>query len=71
MNTKYKVNLYVFVGYVCWLCYEKEREKRKKNRKKKKTETIKQSSMWKRAADSKLEQAARKSEFKEASLTFA
>ena len=43
-------------------------ERREKERKRKqKGETIKQSSTWKRATDSKLEQAARKSKFKKAS----
>ena len=43
---------------------EREREKKKKTRK---AETIKQSSTSKRATDGKLEQADRKSKFKEAS----
>ena len=56
-NTKYKVNLNVFAGYV-----DKRRKKRKreKKKKKKKAETIKGSC-------SKLEQTGGKSKFKEAS----
>ena len=39
MNIKYKVNLYVFVGYV-----DKRGKKRKREQENKKTDTIKQSS---------------------------
>ena len=39
MNTKYKVNLYVFVGYV-----DKHEKKRRRQKENKKAETIKQCS---------------------------
>ena len=52
-NTKYEVNLHVFVA-ICWQTWKEEKEREKKNRK---AETLK------RATDSKLEQAGRKSKF--------
>ena len=55
-NKKYKDgNLYVFVGYVDERGQDRKREKENKN-----AETIKQSSTWNRATDSKLEEADRK-----------
>ena len=45
----------------------REREREREKKKNRKAETIEQSSTSKRATDSKLEQADRKSKFKEAS----
>ena len=63
-NTKDKVNLslYVFVGYV-----DKRGKKRKREKKKAKSGDDYAKFNVKRATDSKLEQAGRKSKFKEAS----
>ena len=54
---------FICIRWICLQTWKEEKEREKENRK---AETIKQSSTWKRATDSKLEQVDLKSKFKEA-----